>query len=148
MTRVVYHHPDGRYVQGDQEDWSDASKNPFNYTSDLVTANPLRPGQMLTLATDPGRPKDDHVSLKDEGFVIIATIAEYDYVNKDGVTIHKGNEVPIDNDLYRGIGVVEANFQTAKGEAATAEHADRRRTLDQHVDSDHPELTYDGAPHV
>lgn len=82
MGRVVIQDPAGRRIAVDEAELGNAQANPFNWPRPTVTDS----GPSFT---QPGRPLDDHRSLADDGFVVVADL--------DG----DGHEVPRDPELYR-----------------------------------------------
>lgn len=121
MARVVLEHPDGRRLSADESELDDPKANPFNHSHDIVDVNPLTGGR-LVLATDPGRPSDDHVSLLDEGFVVV------------GIIDAQGHERALSDSkehaaLYRGLDLDKHAKTTPHGKKMTEEHRARRLSL-------------------
>lgn len=121
MGRVVLEHADGRRVGADESELGDPRANPYNGSHDIVEANPLTGGR-LVLATDPGRPADDHVSLLDEGFVVV------------GIVDAQGHERALSDSeehaaLYRGVNLDKHANASAHGKKMADEHRARRASL-------------------
>jgi hypothetical protein len=161
MGRVVFHHPDGRSCGGNEEEWDIVTANPFNFEHKLIGVNPFGE-EAIPLGHDPGRPEHLHVSLKDEGFVVVADIAETDYTVEverqrwDGTTymetvqVFRGHEIPRDGKAYRGETIHRHSKPTKKGEEAAQEHAERRRVHNMPLAEDHPdadEVTFPSKVH-
>lgn len=126
MGRVVVEHPDGRRNQVDEDRFDDPVANTHNFGGEILLFP--RGGGWVT-EEDPGRPQADHVSYRDEGFVIVADIADHDYTAEDGTVVLRGHEVPRDPELYRGPSLCP-NFNkeskpTAKGREAAEEYSSR-----------------------
>jgi hypothetical protein len=130
MPRVVVEHPDKRRVSVDEDRFDSPEHNPFN-RSRQVTSFDGNTGAQVSY-TFPARPQDDHISLKDEGFVIVADIATEEVRDDDGnIVVHVGGEVARDDKLYRGEGLDRAADMTDLGKRLADEHAKTADRLDR-----------------
>jgi hypothetical protein len=130
MPRVVVEHPDGRRVSVNEADIDNPEHNPFN-RSRQITSFDGNTGAQVSY-TFPARPADDHISLRDEGFVIVADLATEEVKDEDGnILVHVGGEVARDADLYRGEGLDRAADMTDLGKRLADEHAKTADRLDR-----------------
>jgi hypothetical protein len=128
--RIVVHHPDGRRVSVLEAEFGNPEHNPFNQ-SRQITSFDGNTGATVNY-TFPARPADDHISLKDEGFVPVAEIVTEDVTDKDGnVVIPAGGERALDEALYRGEGLAEASEMSDLGEKMAADHRRTAMRLDR-----------------
>lgn len=131
MVRLgLEHRTDGRRVACEEGDYDNPAANVYNHPSDIVGVNPLT-GESIPIGRYPGRPDDRHLSYREEGFIPVSEIAESDVFGPNNEIIaHRGGEIPLDPDLYRLIGLEDAEHgQSDEGQAASEEHSRFRRRM-------------------
>lgn len=129
MRVILQHHDeeDGRRLSIEEEDFTNPEANPFNGATVIARVNG-NTGERIDVHR-PARPADDHISLEDEGFVIVGEYATEDLYDDNGVQIaFKGvSEIARDPELYAGKGLAKAANPTSAGKAVAKREGGRTR---------------------